>query len=359
MKSILIFAGNCILTFLLVFLSASSYAQELRLVDLGNGTLAVSLANTSSATIAPSSPASVQIDFPVGALTGVPAITYGPAFTVALGGHLFNQPGCSPNTESLVVNLSPVGIQSFAAGSEVLLFSIQRPTCPVVSDLISLSTSCNLFFGAVDINDPFFTPIFASIGSPSSVSCDASAPLPIEMTSFIATKQEASAHLEWETSSELNNSGFAVQRSNDGSTWVKIGWVDGSGTTRDRQNYSFVDDAPNDGNNYYRLEQIDFDGKTELSDIRNLVFGSGPKAITVFPNPTYGRFTLDMPGYSNGEVHIRATDATGRVVFEQHNVDFSNTRQEFDFSKLGAGAYQLNVRYPQGEETVQLMIMRN
>ena len=96
-----------------------------------------------------------------------------------------------------------------------------------------------------------------------------------------------------------------------------------------------------------------------MSDIRSLVFGSGPESVEVFPNPTYGVFTLNMPGYSNGEVQIRATDATGRVVFQQHNVDFSNTRQEFDFSNLTPGVYQLNIRYPLGDETIPLMIMRD
>lgn len=91
--------------------------------------------------------------------------------------------------------------------------------------------------------------------------------LPISLASFGGKREGSSNKFTWVTHSEKNNSHFTVLRSTDGSSWQEIGRVEGMGTTAEKNTYSFVEQQPKDGVNYYRLQQTDFDGNTELFSI--------------------------------------------------------------------------------------------
>ncbi|BDQ03105.1 M14 family zinc carboxypeptidase [Ignavibacterium sp.] len=90
--------------------------------------------------------------------------------------------------------------------------------------------------------------------------------IPVELSSFDASVSQNKILLNWTTSSEINNSGFEVQRKilNRNSDWQKIGFVKGSGTTTEKNNYSFTDNKPLSGTILYRLKQIDYDGTYKI-----------------------------------------------------------------------------------------------
>jgi hypothetical protein len=93
--------------------------------------------------------------------------------------------------------------------------------------------------------------------------------IPVELTSFAANVVDGKVKLEWQTASELNNSGFEVERcalSAERQAWEKIGFVNGNGTTTEINNYSFVDNELLTQKTFYRLKQIDFDGTFSYSD---------------------------------------------------------------------------------------------
>ena len=71
--------------------------------------------------------------------------------------------------------------------------------------------------------------------------------------------------------SELNNDYFEVLRSNDGINWEQIAQVSGAGTTKEN-NPTFTDEAPKQGENYYQLNQVDYDGSSQLSNIQVVSF---------------------------------------------------------------------------------------
>ena len=58
---------------------------------------------------------------------------------------------------------------------------------------------------------------------------------------FYSVINQNSVILNWNTATELNNSGFEIQRSDENSEWTKIGFVQGNGTTTESKSYSFVD----------------------------------------------------------------------------------------------------------------------
>ena len=118
------------------------------------------------------------------------------------------------------------------------------------------------------------------------------AALPVILESFTGrATADASVALEWTTSAEADNAYFVVERSTDGATWYPIDSVSGSGSTNERRRYRSLDAAPGVGTNYYRLRQVDYDGREHLSYAVPVVL-TGPPAVRIFPNPTTGRVRI-------------------------------------------------------------------
>lgn len=88
--------------------------------------------------------------------------------------------------------------------------------------------------------------------------------LPVELTSFDAISVENEVHLSWVTLTERNNDHFVVEKSKDGKSFQFVQDVDGAGNSVEIKNYNVEDKAPYSGISYYRLRQIDFDGKEEI-----------------------------------------------------------------------------------------------
>jgi|GEM_PF-833626 len=91
--------------------------------------------------------------------------------------------------------------------------------------------------------------------------------IPVELVSFNASVNENTVSLSWITATELNNSGFEVERALLGSEFEKIGFVLGYGTSTETHSYSFVDQNLVAGSYAYRLKQVDFDGSYEYSNV--------------------------------------------------------------------------------------------
>lgn len=91
--------------------------------------------------------------------------------------------------------------------------------------------------------------------------------VPVTLLSFTATLKNRQVLLNWQTTAEINNAYFDVERSNDGISFTTIGRVAGNGTTSLPHNYSLIDPHPLAGLNYYRLRQVDFDGHFKYSNV--------------------------------------------------------------------------------------------
>ena len=90
--------------------------------------------------------------------------------------------------------------------------------------------------------------------------------IPVELTSFTVSAAGSDVQLSWSTATELNNSGFKIQRKSAGSDYVEIGFVPGFGTVSEPKSYSFTDNNLENGVYTYRLKQVDFDGTFTYSD---------------------------------------------------------------------------------------------
>ncbi|NOS56563.1 MAG: T9SS type A sorting domain-containing protein, partial [Cyclobacteriaceae bacterium] len=149
-------------------------------------------------------------------------------------------------------------------------------------------------------------------------SVDTQNPLPVELVKFEGRIDGSIASLNWKTASEINNDYFEIQRSPDGLEFVEVGKVNGNGTTNLPSEYFFEDRNLLKGNNYYRLKQFDFDGKSSYSDVIVLDYdGTTPLNIFLYPNPTNTQnVNLELINPTSENVSIRILDIIGRPSFQ-------------------------------------------
>lgn len=113
-------------------------------------------------------------------------------------------------------------------------------------------------------------------------------PLPVELTSFNATIRNGLVDLKWETATEVSNYGFEVERKSVASDWIKIGFVEGHGSTNSPKYYNYSDNPVGTGNIAYRLKQIDTDGQHEYSPEVEVLVDNLPDGFVLeqnYPNP--------------------------------------------------------------------------
>ncbi|WP_210488090.1 T9SS type A sorting domain-containing protein [Rufibacter aurantiacus] len=141
-------------------------------------------------------------------------------------------------------------------------------------------------------------------------------PLPISLTAFGVKKVAEGAKLDWITANEKDNERFVVERSQDGKTFVAIGEVKGAGNSNVLLKYSFVDRSPKPGANYYRLTQVDYDGKFERSKTIYLAYKGEPQSstVTTYPNPASDVLTLKAGSTSQQDQNFYILNAAGKLV---------------------------------------------
>jgi photosystem II stability/assembly factor-like uncharacterized protein len=146
--------------------------------------------------------------------------------------------------------------------------------------------------------------------------------IPVELTSFTAKADENIVTLNWSTATETNNQGFEIERKLKNQEWVRIGFIEGKGTTTEIQNYSYADDfsyLPYEGTVIYRLKQVDYNGTFEYSEqvAVNLTFVPSDFYISQnYPNPFNPFTTIKYSLPIESQVRISIYNALGEVIEE-------------------------------------------
>jgi hypothetical protein len=143
-----------------------------------------------------------------------------------------------------------------------------------------------------------------------------SVPLPITLLNFSVLKQGDDALLLWSTTMEENNKGFEIQRSTDQSSWTPIGFVNGAVNSQTQKNYQYLDPNLPAGTYYYRLKQVDLDGRSSISNVVDVTF-TGSMVLELMqnrPNPFNSSTTINMVIPKAGRVQLILYDQIGRPV---------------------------------------------
>ncbi|NTS39377.1 T9SS type A sorting domain-containing protein [Flavisolibacter sp. BT320] len=170
-----------------------------------------------------------------------------------------------------------------------------------------------------------WTAVEAACSNPAALVIAGAGTLPVRLGSFTATKVGNKVQLAWSTSAETNNKGFDVQRSADGNTWTSLGFVNGAGQSAQARSYRFDDAAPRNGKNYYRLQQVDFDGRSSTSSIVTVdIAANGFYTLQPAGN---GQYRLQI--HSSQTVALQVVDMSGKKLLSKtvaqgiHPIDMS------------------------------------
>lgn len=146
-------------------------------------------------------------------------------------------------------------------------------------------------------------------------------PLPINLLYFDATLNVDQVELAWETSSEINNDYFTVERSTDGINWEDVLETSGAGNSSSIMEYFEIDMEPIGGKSYYRLRQTDFDGNNTYSNIVPVKYEDASEegqTMVLYPNPSDGEsVNLEIKGFENYEVLIVVRDIRGQELYSK------------------------------------------
>lgn len=166
--------------------------------------------------------------------------------------------------------------------------------------------------------------------------------VPVELISFSANVNKGKVILNWETATETNNRGFEIERSVDNNNFVTSGFIEGNGTSAENHIYSFSDNALN-GNIYYRLKQIDFNGKFEYSKTIeiNSTLATNFVLSQNYPNPFNPSTIIEYQIPYSSFVTIKVYDILGKEVatLVNKNQKAGNYSVVFNGKNLSSGFY--------------------
>ena len=141
---------------------------------------------------------------------------------------------------------------------------------------------------------------------------------PVQLTSFTGKYSSGKAMLDWQTSQELNSDRFELFRSTDGSDFIKVSTIKSSGNSSTVKNYNYQDNISGNSGNYvyYRLKQIDINGKATFSSVVKLNLDS-KSSFDIFPNPFTNNFTVSFSAPKTSNATLRVQNSTGHLVYSR------------------------------------------
>lgn len=174
--------------------------------------------------------------------------------------------------------------------------------------------------------------------------------LPVKLNTFDLECNVVDAKFKWETESELNNKGFIIEASEDGKNYISISpLIKGNGTKSTTSKYNFntnkLDISPY---KYFRLKQIDFDGRSEYTPVLyNNCYGGPSKNVNInlYPNPASEKISIEFDEYLQTQelINIKVYDALGREVIKENINGKVNPILNIDTQKLNSGVYLVQV----------------
>ena len=175
--------------------------------------------------------------------------------------------------------------------------------------------------------------------------------LPVTMLYLTAKAEKESIVLDWATAVEINNSGFEVARSTEGTNFTKIGWVPGHNTTTEEQVYSYTDnDVLPNVVYYYRLRQVDNNGHSDQSKVVSAEVTGTTTSFTIgelTPNPAVNNTRIVANSVSQEEISAKVYiyNMEGKLMMNQlYTLNPGPNNIMLDLTTLTTGSYSVTVK---------------
>ncbi len=184
--------------------------------------------------------------------------------------------------------------------------------------------------------------------------------LPVSILNFKGSINDNKALLTWSTATEFNNKGFEIERSRDGKTFTQIGFINGAGSTTQRKDYTYSDAMLSDFSNatiYYRLKQIDLDGKINYSNVIPLSLRD-ILSWKLYPNPIKDKLTIELNLMADTKVSVQVISKDGRQLLNADKGTLPQGQQQLNFNvqNLASGSYFIRVKA--GDKTYTQAIIK-
>lgn len=173
-------------------------------------------------------------------------------------------------------------------------------------------------------------------------------PLPVQLITFTGKTVKTGIELNWNTATEANSSHFVIERGTS-SNFTAIGRVSSNGNSSQLQQYTYTDVKPFAGENFYRLKQVDKDGRFAYSRIVRITFGDAPYLVA-YPNPA--KTGVNVGGITSG-AHLTIVNTSGKVI-NQYRATGNN--YTLNIQNLAAGVYFIRVQ--QNGKTTTLKVVK-
>lgn len=183
-----------------------------------------------------------------------------------------------------------------------------------------------------------FNSGFSGFGLSDAPAADG--PLPVTLVRFEGKNTAEGNLLSWTTTSEINSDYFSVEHSMTGKNFREVGRMLASENSSIKQEYQFLDTNYEQGITYYRLKQVDKDGKFAFSKIVAIDSPDG-KQIRFFPNPVQSVLTMELPDPSLASVDVRVINTSGQQVMTRKAVIVNKGSVSIEVGHLPTGIYQI------------------
>ncbi|QOJ29393.1 MAG: choice-of-anchor D domain-containing protein [Ignavibacteriales bacterium] len=188
------------------------------------------------------------------------------------------------------------------------------------------------------------------------------AEVPVELTSFAAAISGSDVVLNWSTASEVNNSGFSIERKAAGESFTSVSFVEGKGNTAELSRYTYTDKNVTPGVYTYRLKQIDFDGTFSYSaEVEvNVEIPGVFELAQNYPNPFNPSTTIKFALPKDANVTLSVYSVLGEKVATiiSGSLKAGNHVVNFDATKLSTGLYIYKLEAGEFSATKKMMFLK-
>ncbi len=187
----------------------------------------------------------------------------------------------------------------------------------------------------------------AELGCDQALASVAQCTVPVTWLEFDGEVLADGNELSWGTATETDNIGFHIERSWDGINFERIGFVQGVGNSQTVQNYTYLDTNAPMGLLYYRLAQVDNDGKLDYSEVINLQRGATTELafINIAPVPIADQLSIYYQAIPDQPVDVAIYNTLGQLIKQQRVVNSSSELNQLtiDMSNVAAGVYFIQI----------------
>ena len=184
-------------------------------------------------------------------------------------------------------------------------------------------------------------------------------PLPVTLISFLANLNNQLVDVKWSTSMEINSSKYFIERSIDAINFNSIATTAAAGNSLTTKNYAIQDDVSAIASSlvYYRILQVDVDGKKSYSKVISIRLKKANSNISVFPNPFKNYVNINLDWSNNETANLKVFTLNGAELINNNVQLYKGNNYVFvnELMNLKAGTYFMVLNTTQGRIFKQII----